>query len=161
MDLDDFLKLQIGDRIEFRAATRHNARKQIRKITGFPKTYDDVETWGHRSREFVLVRFEGSPNFYVRRSEVIRRVEAAQSETLRIPRGFFDDHKERDLATPVVVQESQTTVWISRRDPALPELIEDAQYYAETFEGWTDDAHRFVRMARSLLSSLNRQGVTA
>ena len=74
MEIEDFKKLAVGDRIEFRSPTRHNTRKAIRKITGFPKTYKDVSTWGDRSTEVVNVRFEGTPVFYVHRHEVIRRV---------------------------------------------------------------------------------------
>ncbi len=74
MELEQFKTLQIGDLIEFRSTTRFGSRKAKRLITGFPKLYETVETWGQRSTEWVLVRFEGSPNFYVRRSEVIQIV---------------------------------------------------------------------------------------
>lgn len=76
MNLEDFKKLEVGDRIEFRALTRHNTRKATRKITGFPKTYKDVSTWGARSTEMLTVRFEGTAGFYVRRNEIIRRIES-------------------------------------------------------------------------------------
>lgn len=74
MNLNDFVHLEIGDRIEFRSPTRHNSRKAIRKITGFPKIYKDLKTWGHRSADACHVRFEGCGNFHVRRHEIIRRV---------------------------------------------------------------------------------------
>jgi len=74
MNLKDFKALAIGDRIEFRAITRHNNRKAIRKITGFPKVYDDIKNWGGRSLKFVLVRFEGTAGFYIRRNEIIRKI---------------------------------------------------------------------------------------
>lgn len=74
MDLNEFQKLNVGDRIEFRSPTRHNSRKAIRKITGFPKIFEDLETWGDRSPDFVKVRFEGTPAFFVRRREIIRKV---------------------------------------------------------------------------------------
>ena len=74
MNSKEFAQLQIGDRIEFRSITRHNNRKAIRVITHFPKTFESIETWGHRSKEHVEVRFEGSPGFLVRRDEIIRRV---------------------------------------------------------------------------------------
>jgi hypothetical protein len=75
MNANDFRNLQVGDRIEFRAVTRNNARKAIRKITGFPTNYDYdkvIDGKFPRSSTFVLVRFEGSGNFYVRRTEIIR-----------------------------------------------------------------------------------------
>ena len=74
MNINDFVTLEIGDRIEFRSPTRHNSRKAIRKITGFAKTYKDVSTWGARSTKLLTVRFEGTPDFYVKRSEIIRRI---------------------------------------------------------------------------------------
>lgn len=78
MNLEDFKTLAVGDRIEFRSPTRHNTRKAIRKITGFPTDYDHnkLDTDGRfpRSTAFVLVRFEGTPVFYVRRREVIRKI---------------------------------------------------------------------------------------
>ena len=77
MNLEDFKDLEIGDRIEFRSVTRHNTRKAVRIITDFPTDYD----WDHlvdgkfaRSSDHVMVRFEGTANFYVRRGEVIRKV---------------------------------------------------------------------------------------
>jgi hypothetical protein len=75
MNRVDFGNLQVGDRIEFLSVTRHNARKASRKITGFPTNYDYdnlVDGEFPRSTEYVLVRFEGCPNFYVRRDEIIR-----------------------------------------------------------------------------------------
>jgi hypothetical protein len=74
MNTEDFKSLEIGDRIEFRSPTRHNTRKAIRKVTGFPKVYDDIESWGHRSTVWVHVRFEGTPGFMVKRHEIIRRI---------------------------------------------------------------------------------------
>jgi len=74
MNAKDFKDLEVGDRIEFRSITRHNSRTAIRKITGFPQVFETIENWGHRSPDFVLVRFEGTAGFFVRRGEVIRRV---------------------------------------------------------------------------------------
>jgi hypothetical protein len=74
MNAKDFAALEVGDRIEFRSITRHNNRTAIRKVTGFPQVYETVKNWGGRSPNFVLVRFEGTGGFFVRRGEVIRRV---------------------------------------------------------------------------------------
>lgn len=76
MNTEDFKDLEIGDRIEFRSITRHNTRKAIRMITNFPLIFESIEdnTWGVRSPDFVEVRFEGTPCFFVRRNEIIRRV---------------------------------------------------------------------------------------
>lgn len=76
MKREDFMQLAIGDRIEFRAITRHNTRKQIRKITGWPLDYFAGENLEHtRHPEFVRVRFEGADGFLVRRTEIIRKVD--------------------------------------------------------------------------------------
>jgi hypothetical protein len=78
MEIEAFAKLQVGDVIEFRSLTRHNSRKAKRRILSFPLNYDYdnlVDGEFPRSTDFVLVRFEGTPNFYVRRQEVIRVVD--------------------------------------------------------------------------------------
>ena len=84
MNLQDFKQLRVGDRIEFRAITRNNSRKQVRVITDRPIDYEKVwESGAHGdhaiSDEFVTVRFEGTPNFFVRRGEIIRVVARAVS----------------------------------------------------------------------------------
>lgn len=49
---------------------------------------------------------------------------------LWIPKRFFDDHRDRDLPTPVVIRETARHYFIRADDPALPELQDDARYYA-------------------------------
>ncbi len=61
-----FANLEIGDTIEFKSPSRYGTRKATRKVTGF------IMMWGHRSLTHVMVRYEGSPCFYVRASEIIR-----------------------------------------------------------------------------------------
>jgi hypothetical protein len=74
MSPEEFAKLELGDKIQFRSVTRFTSAKATRKITGFPKVYNDIDNWGGRSPEYVHVRYEGTPVFYVRRDEIIRRV---------------------------------------------------------------------------------------
>lgn len=77
MELEDFKTLAVGDLIEFRSPTRHSTRKAQRLVTGFPTNFDYdnlVDGEFPRSTDHCLVRFEGSPNFYVRRREIIRVV---------------------------------------------------------------------------------------
>ena len=85
--------------------------------------------------------------------------DASRSLYIRIPKMFFDDHQSRDLDTPIVYRETGKHYYIKRDDPALLELIDDANYYADTFDGWTLDAHSYVRGARALCAALKRQGV--
>lgn len=75
--------------------------------------------------------------------------------TLTIPRSFFDDHQERDLATPSVIASGSYGYRIDADDRALPNLICDAQFYAEDDgpTGW------YSRAAKALLASLAKQGV--
>ena len=50
---------------------------------------------------------------------------------VKIPRMFVDDHAERDLDTPEIVQFSKTHYWIKRDDPAVDELLSDANWHAD------------------------------
>lgn len=49
---------------------------------------------------------------------------------VRIPRKFYDDHRCRVLPTPPAVRETKRHVWIDTDDPAVPELLNDAEYHA-------------------------------
>lgn len=49
---------------------------------------------------------------------------------IRLPQKFFTDHWERALPTPEVVRETKSHVFVRADDPALPELLNDAEYYA-------------------------------
>lgn len=53
-----------------------------------------------------------------------------ENSTLRLPKTFFNDHAERDLPTPVVLRETKSYVFVDAHDPAIRELINDAEYYA-------------------------------
>ena len=52
---------------------------------------------------------------------------------VKIPKMFFDDHAERDLDTPEVVEFSKTHYWIRRDDPAVDELLSDANWYTDPY----------------------------
>jgi len=49
---------------------------------------------------------------------------------IKLPRRFFDDHAERDLDTPKVIKSTRRHYFVASDDPALPELTDDAEYYA-------------------------------
>ena len=77
MNIEDFNKLKIGDRIQFRVLTRSGRLKRSRQITHFPLEYDyDLVVDGEfpRSTELLTVRFDGCANFFIKRSEIIRRI---------------------------------------------------------------------------------------
>ena len=75
---------------------------------------------------------------------------------IKIPKRFFDDHRERDLDTPRVMKATRSNYWISKNDPAISELISDAEYYVEMGELGAFDKWMFglVRSANATLKSL-------
>lgn len=75
---------------------------------------------------------------------------------IKIPKRFFDDHRERDLDTPRVMKATKSNYWISKNDPAISELISDAEYYVEIGELGAFDKWMFglVRSAKATLKSL-------
>lgn len=51
---------------------------------------------------------------------------------IRLPWRFYTDHLERGLPTPAEHERSNARhVWVRADDPALPELLDDARYYAD------------------------------
>lgn len=82
---------------------------------------------------------------------------------LQIPRRFIIDHEARELPTPVYAETSTRNIWIWSDDPALPELIDDAEYYCDPYgPGSGDRDYIGVRnSARSMLKALKRQDAYA
>lgn len=77
---------------------------------------------------------------------------------VKIPKTFYEDHKWRDLPTPEAVKETKRNVWVRPDDPALPELRNDAEYYADT-QGFDPSTQRTVcRSAKALLRALDGAG---
>lgn len=56
-----------------------------------------------------------------------------RQDLVAVPLGFYRDHTERDLPTPLAVKRSGCRVWVLRCDPNLPELLADAEHYVDTF----------------------------
>lgn len=52
---------------------------------------------------------------------------------IRLPKLFFDDHWERELPTPVIIKETARHYFVSADDPAIPELLDDAEYYTDPY----------------------------
>jgi hypothetical protein len=50
---------------------------------------------------------------------------------IAVPAKFYDDHGERGLPTPEEIRRSGSRVWIRTDDPAIPELLSDARFYAD------------------------------
>jgi hypothetical protein len=53
-----------------------------------------------------------------------------QMKTISLPRLFYWDHLERDLPTPEMVQSNKAHIIVNRDDPAMNDLLEDAEFYA-------------------------------
>ena len=73
---------------------------------------------------------------------------------VKIPKGFFYDHADRGLDTPVIQHETKRNYWIRQDDPALPELINDAEFYADPCG--PDECPHIVIAAKALLRALGK-----
>ena len=76
-----------------------------------------------------------------------------ETNLVRIPRRFLDDHEERDLDTPEIVKSTKAHYWIRKDDPALPELVNDAEYYIDPL-GPGESCHGLRIAAHALLKAL-------
>lgn len=57
----------------------------------------------------------------------------ATTTLIRLPVTFFIDHEERSLPTPTVVRETKSHFFVASGDPALGELLSDAEHYAHPY----------------------------
>jgi hypothetical protein len=53
-----------------------------------------------------------------------------KTASIRIPKRFYDDHVERDLDAPGILNETKGHYYIDALSPYLDELLSDAEYYA-------------------------------
>ncbi len=72
---------------------------------------------------------------------------------MRIPRYFYDDHRDRGLDTPVALRVTKRHVWVDPADPAIPELISDARYYSD-YNGMDPCFFGLVSSARATVRAL-------
>jgi hypothetical protein len=81
--------------------------------------------------------------------------------TIRIPKIFYNDHRDRDLPSPVVVNESKSHYWIDASDHDISELLSDATYYS-TSVGWSeqwDSIRGLVYSARATVKALSVKSI--
>jgi hypothetical protein len=71
------------------------------------------------------------------------------SNTIRIPARFIDDHHDRGLPTPSDSSDSHRYALIRCDDPALAELLNDAEHYAIM----TERRGRYDCMPRGIVAS--------
>ena len=78
--------------------------------------------------------------------------------TIRVPRAFLDDHRERDLPTPIVRRTLRYHYEIAADDPALDELESDARHYGEGGISGRDFPHLFglIASARATLAAIRK-----
>lgn len=74
---------------------------------------------------------------------------------IRLPRVFFEDHRSRDLDTPTIIDSSSRYIWIDESDPAIPELLSDAEYYASEAMHMDPPRPGLAASARATLVALN------
>lgn len=75
--------------------------------------------------------------------------------TVKVPRRFFDDHAERDLPTPTIVRTLAAHYVVSSDDPALSELLNDAEHYATPGQfGHDPELAGIVASARATVRAL-------
>ena len=76
---------------------------------------------------------------------------------IRIPERFYTDHLERDLDTPEDIGDNARYAVVRSDDPALAELLNDAEFYAHPFgpdagpKGVTMSAKATVRAIRDVI----------
>ena len=81
----------------------------------------------------------------------------AKAATIRIPERFYTDHLERDLDTPEDIGDNARYAVVRSDDPALAELLNDAEFYAHPFgpdagpKGVTMSAKATVRAIRDVI----------
>lgn len=77
---------------------------------------------------------------------------------IKLPKRFFQDHKERDLDTPTVVKENSQNVWVNANDPHLTELKSDADYYSLMWDMGSFDKWVFgiARSAKATVKAIEK-----
>lgn len=80
-----------------------------------------------------------------------------KATTIRIPERFYTDHLERDLDTPEDIGDNVRYAIVRSDDPALAELLNDAEFYAHPYgpdagpRGVTMSAKATVRAIRDVI----------
>lgn len=82
------------------------------------------------------------------------------NDLIKIPKRFIVDHEERDLSTPIVVRTTKSHYFISKNDPACPELLSDAAFYADDgIDADTPELRGLVVSAKATAKALKDAGV--
>jgi hypothetical protein len=81
-------------------------------------------------REWVIVECKFCE---ARRGAYYRKKKETPVKTIKLPPAFYQDHDERDLPTPEGIGKAKSYVLVRADDPALPELLNDAEFYAHPY----------------------------
>lgn len=54
-------------------------------------------------------------------------------KTVKVRATFFNDHHERGLPCPKIVKDQGSKYVVALDDPHLPELLSDAEFYADDY----------------------------
>jgi hypothetical protein len=76
---------------------------------------------------------------------------------MKLPKTFFDDHSERDLETPEILRVTQHHYIVDPADPALDELLEDAEHYS--FGGFVEGYEYLVSSARATVKAIKQSRI--
>lgn len=82
------------------------------------------------------------------------------AQTVKLPAKFIDDHRERDCDTPAILKTVGKCYVMRVDDPAMPELLNDAAYYADESmsRGGFDPCYSgLIQSARRLLAAYQKQ----
>lgn len=83
-------------------------------------------------------------------------MDSRKDDLVRVPKLFYWDHVERDLPSPPVMRYTVHHVWIEIDHPDLPELLDDAEYYAHPYGPDIEDSgsRNLANSAKKTVSSL-------
>ena len=70
---------------------------------------------------------------------------------VRIPKTFYLDHVDRDLVAPPVLKATKRHFWIETDHEDMPELVSDADFYADAYGPETPNLRT---AARALLRAI-------
>ncbi len=77
-----------------------------------------------------------------------------KTDTIRIPRRFYDDHCERDLPAPSIIKTTKAHYWIDAHSESLAELLSDAEYYEDSAQHMEREMIGIIRSAAATASAI-------
>ena len=83
------------------------------------------------------------------------KINGTYRASINLPSLFFRDHLDRDLPSPMIVYDLGRMVVVFSNDPHLPELLSDANYYADQY-GPDDCSSSLRRSAKATVRAINK-----